>query len=152
MERLLKIGAGLGLLWYGVLRGARGLVVGVQSYSFRGLSLTDGTVSFYLNILVKNPLVVGLTLKGVVGDVYIQGQRVGKVNTAYDYYLAGGKTHIIPVVVDLQLSGLGQAAILNIQSGDVRSLTIGFDGKLFIGNYYVGIPLRLDLNYNDLVQ
>ncbi len=150
--RLLKIVTGAALLYYAILRGARGLVVGVKSYSFRGIDLNNGTVSFFLNILVKNPLVVGLTLKGVKGNVYIQGQNVGQVNTRYDYYLSGGHTHIIPVIVNLQLAGLGQAAILNIQSGDVRTLTIGFDGKLFIGDYNIGVPLQLTLDYNDLVK
>lgn len=146
---LLKIGAGIGLLWYGILRGAKALVVKVHSYSFRSVNLTDGTVSLDLNILLKNPLLVGLTVKGIQGDLYIQGHKSGVVNTVYDYYIAGGKTHIIPVVVNLVASEVLQAAIKNIQSGDIKTLTMAFDGKLYVGQYHVGIPLQFELDYND---
>lgn len=147
-----KILIGGGLLWFGILRGARGLVAKVHSYSFRGIDVNSGTVSLNLNVMVKNPLLVGLTLKGVVGDVYVQGVKVGGVNTTMDYYLAGGKTHILPVVVNLQMGGLGQAALMNIESGNIQNLTIAFNGKLLIGNYGVGVPLQLDLDYNDLTK
>ena len=151
MERLVKVGLGLSLLYYGVLRGAKGLKVRIYSYSFQSVSISDMTASLNLNLSIKNPLLVGLTIKGVQGDVYAQGQKVGTVNTTYDYYLAGGKTHVLPVVVNLDLSNAGQAALLNIQSGDIRTLTIRFDGKLFAGKYNVGVPLRFELDYNDLV-
>lgn len=150
MEKLLKIGLGFGLLWYGVLRGAKGLVVRIYNYSFRSVSLTDGTVSLNLNLLIKNPLLVGLTIKNVTGDVYVQGQRVGYVNTSYDYYIAGGKTHILPVIVNLQMGDLLQSALLNIQSGDIRTLTVAFNGKLYVSNYSVPVPLQFDFDYNDL--
>lgn len=152
MNRLVKIGVGLGLLWYGLLRGAKGLVVRLDSYSFRSISTADMTASLNLNLSIKNPLLVGLTIKGVQGDVFAQGQKVGYINTTYDYYLAGGKTHILPVVVNLNMSNVGQAALLNIQSGDVRTLTIAFDGKMFVGKYNVSIPLRFKLDYDDLTK
>lgn len=150
IRSIAKIGLGLGLLWYGILRGAKGLIVKVSSYSFRHIDITTGTVSLNLNIMIKNPLLVGLTLKGVSGNVYIQGVNVGGVNTTIEYYLSGGRTHIVPIVVNLNVLDLGQAALLNIQTGDISTLTIAFDGKLYIGKYGVAIPLQLDLGYNDL--
>ena len=76
VERLVKIGLGLGLLWYGVLRGAKGLVVRIKDYSFYGVNLDTMTVSLQFNLLIKNPLLVGLTIKGIAGDVFAQGQQV----------------------------------------------------------------------------
>lgn len=152
MREYLKIGLGLGLLWYGVLRGAKALVVRVQSYSFRTLSLTDGTVSLNLNLLVKNPLFVGVTIKGITGEVYAQGQKIGYVNTNLDYFLGGAKAHIIPVVVNLQFTDVMRAALLNVQSGDVRTLTVAFDGKLFVGQKNIGIPLQFEFDYKDIVS
>ena len=140
------------MVWFGVLRGARALVVKVYNYSFRSVNISDMTVSLNLNFLVKNPLFVGLTLKSIQGDVYIQGQHVGYVNTTVNYYLSGGHTHIIPVVVNLQVGSLGQAALMNIQTGDIRTLTIAFDGKMYVGSQNVGIPLQIDLDYNSLVK
>ncbi len=151
MSRWLKIGLGAVMLYYAVLRGAKGLVVRVNSYSFRSIDLVNNTVSLNLNISIKNPLLVGLTIKGIEGDVYAQGHKVGNVDTRYDYYIAGGRTHILPVVVNLNMSDVGTAAMLNIQSGDVRTLTIAFNGKLKVGSKYeVSVPLQLDLDYNDL--
>lgn len=152
MSRWLKIGLGAVMLYYAVLRGAKGLVVRVNSYSFRSIDLVNSTVSLNLNISIKNPLLVGLTIKGIEGDVYAQGHKVGNVDTRYDYYIAGGRTHILPVVVNLNMSDVGTAAMLNIQSGDVRTLTIAFNGKLNVGSKYeVSVPLQLDLDYNDLI-
>lgn len=150
IERLVKIGLGAGLLWYGVLRGAKGLVVRIHSYSFQSVSISNMTASLNLNLSIKNPLLVGITIKGIQGDVFAQGEKIGQINTAYNYYLAGGKTHVLPVAVTLDLSSVGQAALLNIQSGDIRTLTIAFSGKLYAGKYNVGVPLKFELDYNDL--
>lgn len=150
--RIIKIGIGAAFLWYGILRGAKALVVGVRDFSFRGVNIESGNVSLNLNFLIKNPLLVGITLKAIRGDVYMQGQKVGYINTTIDYYLSGGHTHIIPVVVNLNVSELGQAAILNIQSGDIRTLTVAFDGKIYVGSREIGIPVDITLDYRDLVK
>lgn len=152
MSSLSKILFGASCLWFAVLRGARALSVKIYNYSFRSVSLTDMTVSLNLNFLVKNPLFVGLTIKSIQGDVYIQGENVGYVNTTINYYLSGGHTHVIPVIVNLDLSSVGTAAMLNIQSGDVRTLTIAFDGKMYVGEKSVEIPLKIDLDYNSLTK
>lgn len=152
MEKWVKIGLGLALLYYGVLQGARGLVIGVQNFAFKSIDFVSSTVSLYLNLRIKNPLLVGLTIKGVQGDVYAQGKKVGYVNTTYDYYLGGGRTHIVPVIVNLQMQEVGQAALLNIQSGDIRTLQIAFDGKVYVGDWNIGIPLQIELDYNDLMK
>ncbi len=152
LNKVGKIGLGLSLLWLGVLRGAKGLVVRISNYTFRSIDLTNNTVSLNLNLSIKNPLLVGLTIKGIDGEVYAQGHKVGGVNMAYDYYLAGGHTHVLPVIVNLDMSDIGTAALLNMQSGDVRTLTIAFNGKLMVGKWGVGVPLQLELDYNDLTQ
>ena len=152
MREWAKIIIGLGLLYYGVLRGAKSLIIKVKSYSFAGIDVASGTVSLYLNLLIKNPLVVGVQIKGAIGDVYVQGHKVGYVNMSYDYYLAGGHTHILPVVVNLNMGDVAQGALMNIQSGDIRNLTISFDGKVYAGKYSVGIPVQFDLDYNDLTK
>ena len=152
MREWAKILFGLGLLYYGVLRGAKSLIVKVKSYSFAGVDIANGTVQLYLNLLIKNPLVVGVQIKGAIGDVYVQGHKVGYVNMSYDYYLAGGHTHILPVVVNLSMGDVAQGALLNIQSGDIRNLTIAFDGKVYAGKNMIGIPVQFELDYNDFTK
>lgn len=152
MDKWLKIGLGVGLLWYGVLRGASAIVVKVQDYMLRTFNIQNKTVSVSINFYIKNPLFVGVTLNNIVGDVYIQGVNVGAVNQDLNYFIAGGKTHIIPVIVDLQLSSLSEAVWRNIESGDVHTLTVDFDGKLYVGKYNVGVPVEVNLDYNDLFK
>ena len=146
-----KIAIGAGLLYYGVLRGAKGLKVQMYSYEFKGVDVLNNTIQLDLNILVKNPLLVGLLLKSVQGDVYVQGIKAGYVNTQLNYTISGGRTHILPIVVNLRISDLGQAIIANIQSGNVQSLSVKFDGRLYVGDYGVSIPLQIEKGYNDLV-
>ena len=152
MEKTLKIIAGAALIWFGVLRGASAMVVGIRSWVLKRIDAIAGEMTVVLNFMIKNPLFVGLTLKGVEGSIYIQGKKVGTIDHPMDYYLSGGHTHVIPVSVDLDLHDLGQAAILNIQSGDVRTLTVAFTGKLFVGAHSVGVPVEVSLNWNDLTR
>lgn len=142
--------AGAALLWYAVLRGARGLKIGVDSYSFEGLDLNSGTAKLNINVRIKNPLVVGVTIKGITGDVYAQGEKIGYVNTTYNYYLSGGHTHILPVVVNIQFGGAWAAIKANINSGDFKTITVAFDGKVQVGN--MNLPLKFELDYNDLTK
>ena len=150
MERWLKICAAFGLAWWGVLRGVNALMVGVKSWQFRGIDLTNGYVDFTINFLIKNPLIVGLTLNRIYGDLFMQGQKVGYINSTYNYYLSGGRTHQIPVGVRIKISQLGAAALANIQSGDIKSLTIAFDGEILIGSAGVPIPINWSTDYEEL--
>lgn len=152
---LIKVGkilGGVGLLYFGVLRGAKGLKFGLQSYSFEKVDLTNMTINLRLNIQIKNPLLVGLTIKGVIGDVYAQGVKIGAVNTKYNYYIAGGKTHVLPVVVNLSMANIGEAAVQNILSGDIKTLNVAFNGKVLVGKYEVGVPVKFGFDYKDLTE
>lgn len=150
MDKTVKILFAGAFLWWGFFRAANSLIVGIKSWSFRALDLTTGTVDITLNFLIKNPLFFGITLKAIYGDVYVQGQKVGEISTTYNYYLSGGHTHQIPVIVRLNLAGLGQAALMNIQSGDVRTLTLAFDGRLVAGSAGVAVPINIAYNWEDL--
>ena len=150
MNNAVKIFGGLALLWYGVFRGASAMIVAVRSWRFNSIDIANRTVFIDLNMLVKNPLFIGMTLNSIVGDVYIQGKNVGGINTTLNYFLSGGHTHIVPVSVGLDLHDISDAAILNIQSGDIRTLTVAFDGKLYVGKSNIGIPVQVMLDYNDL--
>ena len=152
MANAAKILGGAALLWWGVLRGASALMVGIKSWAFRGIDISNMNVDLTLNFMIKNPLFIGLTLKGIYGDVYVQGHKVGQVSTSYNYYLSGGRTHIIPVLVTLNMASVGQAAMENIQSGNVQTFTIAFDGRLLIGKAGVPVPVQVNYNWGDLTK
>lgn len=138
--------------WYGVLRGAKALFVGVTGFHFSSIRLSEYEATFVLDFVIKNPLFVGLVLDKIVGDVYIQGIKCGRVDNLYQYYVAGGKTHKIPVVVTLDLTNLSQAVIANIISGDVNTLTVSFNGSVSVGEKGLfAIPLQIDLGLKELM-
>lgn len=150
-ERLGYIVIGAALLYYSVLRGVNALAVWLAKYEFVSVSLTQKTIRFRLYFAIKNPLLVGLKLRLIEGDVYVQGVKIGSTNMAYDYYLAGQKTHVIPVELECSMQGLTEAAITNLQTGDPRTLTISFVGHIGVGDsYVVRLPIEKTLNWEDL--
>lgn len=152
MNKWVKIAAGAGLIWYGVLRGAQALVVGIRDYYISGVDIANRTVKVTLNVFIKNPLFVGLKLNSISGEVYMQGIGVGSVDMQYNYFLSGRSTHVIPITVELNAHGMTEALLANIQTGDIKTLSASFDGKLYIGKYNVGVPVRLGVNYDDIVK
>ena len=146
-----KIIGGLAIVWYAVLRGASALAVGIKGWALNGVDLDSKKIGITLQFAIANPLFIGLTIRGIQGDVYVQGQKVGSVDNTYDYFLAGRHTHIIPVLVQLDSTALGQAAIANIKTGNVRTLTIAFNGKLLVGSASVPVPIQITYDWGDLV-
>lgn len=151
MDNAVKIGVGLGFIWIAIRVAINNLVVGVQKVLLAGLNIEQGIVQLQVNVSIKNPLPIGVTVKDVVGDVYLQGVKVGVVKTAFDYYLGGSKVHVLPVIVTLTASGVGQALWKNIQTGDVKNLVIDFDGKIKVTDVNIGVPLQFSLKWEDIV-
>lgn len=147
---IFKIGLGLGCLYFAVVRAARGLIVGLQSYYLQTIDLANKVVQLKLNLQIRNPFLIGVKIRNIVGDLYIQGKKVGGVNTTLDYYIAGGKTHVLPVVVNLNTESAGQAIWTNILSGDINALTIAFNGKLYVSRFNIAVPLQIEYNVKDL--
>lgn len=150
MNNITKIAIGGLALWYFVLRGASAVITKLKSYSIRYIDLTNKQLDINLSFYIKNPLFVGIELKKISGDIYIQGNKCGMIDTQLDYYLSGLHTHIIPIVANLDIEDLGQSVITNIQSGNVRTLTIAFNGAIHVGEYGIPIPLEITLDWNDL--
>ena len=150
VRQITKIALGVTLLWYGVLRGARALVVMLKSWSLVYVDITDMTAKIVLYFLIQNPLVIGLKLKGIVGDVYVQGQNVGHIEHYYNYYLSGLKSHVIPVETILDLDIFGVTMLQNIQAAAVGDIEIAFDGKILVGKYNVPIPVKIERIWGEL--
>ena len=151
MNDLAKIGIGCGLLWLGIMGVIRNIGVTLKSYAFKSVDLTNNTVLLVLNLAIKNPLLFGVTVHSVEGKVSMQGREVGYVNTIFDYYLSGAAEHVLPITVNLYIGDVSMAAMDNIASGDVRTLNIGFDGKVKIGKKGMfSVPVKIELGYNDL--
>lgn len=140
-----------GLLYYGVLRGANALMVGVRSYGLKSVDVADGTITLQVNFVIKNPLWVGIRLRSIDGDVFIQGVKCGVVDMHYDYYMSGNRTHTIPVLVTVDTSNLGQAVLANISTGNIRALTVDFDGGVTVGKSdLLRLPIKKTLTWEDI--
>lgn len=147
----LKILAAAAALYYLVLRGARALIVEVGNYSVHSVDLLNERITLRINFLINNPLLVGITLKGIDGDIYVQGVRTGRVNMKYDYYLSGRHAHSIPVLVELSTSQMTDAIIANIKTGNINTLTIAFDGGIIVSDSLVRIPVNKVLTWSDIM-
>ena len=144
---------GAALLYYRVLRGASALYVGIKNYRFGSISLANNTAEFIITFLLNNPLYVGLRLKAISGDIYIQGIKCGTINANYDRYLAGRHAWNVAVPITIDLGQLASAVVENISTGNINTLTISFDGAIVIGGTgLVRIPFSKTLSYDDLTK
>lgn len=147
----IKIGLAAGLLYYTVLRGASALMVGIRSYGLKGVDVAAGTITLQVNFVIKNPLFVGIRLRSIDGEIFIQGVKCGVVDMRYDYYVSGRHTHTIPVLITVDTRNLGQAIINNIATGDIRTLVVDFDGGVTVGKSdLLRIPIKKTLNWEDI--
>lgn len=151
MNSWAKIGLGLGAAYLAYRMAIKELVVGVQKVSLYGLNLEKGIAAIQLNVEMYNPLPVGVTVRDIVGKVYASGVQIGTVNTTLNYFLGGERRHILPVIVNLYASGMGEALWKNIQTGNVNNLIIDFDGKVRATKLNIGVPLDLSFNWKDII-
>ncbi len=150
MKNITKIAIGGALVWYFILRGASAVITKLKSYSIRSIDIANRELDINLSFYIHNPLFVGIELKKISGDIYIQGNKCGEIDTQLDYFLSGLHTHIVPVVANLDMKDLSQSIITNIQTGDIRTLTIAFNGAIHVGKYGIPIPVEKTLDWNDL--
>lgn len=151
MNSWTKIGLGIGCLWLAAKIAMRNLVVGVQKVTLRSIDVNAGTTSVNLYLTIQNPLPFGVRLNKLVGDLYAQGTKVGYINTQFDYLLGGERTHAIPVVVNLSFEGVTRALWDNIQTGNVSTLKIDFNGSLYVTKANIAVPLDLTFDWKDIV-
>ena len=148
MRNIIKIVGGFALLWYGILRGASAMIVKLYSWSLNNINFDDHTLEIQLNIFVKNPLWVGLTIEGIKGDVYLNGEKVGYISQELQYYLSGGNTHIIPLVVNVSANAGVNAFWQNISTGAGDKYIFAFDGNIYVGSKGVGVPVQFSFNWD----
>lgn len=150
MNKTGKILLVCGLLYYTIARGVNALDISIRGAQFGGLDLTKKEVQVKLFFYIKNPLLIGIKLRGITGDVYMQGLKVGYVNSSYDYFLSGGRTQTVPVTVTCNIASLSEAMIANIQSGNIQTLTVAFDGYITAGKNGVALPIQKTIGWNEI--
>ena len=150
INKIGRIVLGCTLLWYGVLRGAKALVVMLKGWQLVNVNIADMTATMLLRFVIKNPLVIGIKLKGIIGDVYVHGQKIGTIEHYYDYYLSGMKAHVIPVETTIYGDVLGVTMLQNLQASIANDVEFAFVGKILVGDYGLSIPVRIERNWGDI--
>ena len=54
--------------------------------------------------------------------------------------------------MNLSIANIGEAAVQNILSGDIKTLNVAFNGKVLVGKYEVGVPVKFGFDYKDLTE
>lgn len=147
-SKAITIIAGIALLFFGVLRGATALSVSLYQWGVKNVNIADMTADLVFKMLIKNPLLVGVRLKGIQGDVYINGKQSGAVNNVYDYQLSGMKSHVIPITVEIFGTELISVIANNLQQSLDKDINVRFNGKIMVGN--ISIPVDITRNLKEL--
>lgn len=135
-------------LWYLILRGVNAVKVTFDSVSI-GTPSADG-INMSLSVLIHNPLLVSLTIQNITGDVYVQDILAAKVDTPVNQRLSAMETNRVYANFALDTVSLGKALGRNIQTGDINSLTLYFDGYVTVNG--IDIPVSRTFLLGDLLQ
>lgn len=141
-KRIIWIAAIAAGAYYIVLRRAKALITNIRSWRFSHIDINTGLIYINLNFTIQNPLNVGLTLRGVHGDVFVNGILAGRINNEYKFYLTSEKTSVLPVQVALNMSMLTEALLHGLQNGE--NISLAFNGNMYIGSLRVAVPVQIE--------
>lgn len=147
-SKAITIIAGIALLFFGVLRGATALSISLYQWGVKNMNAMDMTADVVFKLLIKNPLLVGVRLRGIMGDVYINGKKAGEIHNTYDYKLSGMKSHIVPISVEVFGTDMISVLLSNLQQSLDQDIDVRFDGKVMVGN--ISIPIDITRNIKEL--
>ena len=133
------------LLYFGVLRGAKAIVAGIESWGYNSMDFGNGVLNMNINLRINNPLLVGLTITGVRGDVYLNGVKAGYVDNRGEFYLPARKMSIFPIVISVSLGDLSRSLLTSLQTG-ARDMVVAFNGDIYVNN--IAIPIQSDYKVN----
>ena len=151
------VAGAIALLVYDLIRGYKALRITLSKYEITKLNL-DGTLGMSLYFDITNPLLIGVTLRGIEGTLVAENYGsepvvIGTVRNRYNYFIRGKARHIIKATVNLDTVSAAQQLIANIQSGDVNNLLITFSGSIAFGkNTEVSIPISRRMSLTEFLK
>lgn len=144
------LGGAAALYWW-IYRGYKALVMRFDSISFGYVDLSANTVTVYLNLVLRNPLLADLYLNKISGQLYLQDVLVSDMDTPLQMTIGGRKLIRVGIPIKCDMSGLSDAVKKNILSGDIRNLTVKFDGIIDMGQKVsVPLPIHIFKDWEDL--
>ena len=134
----------LGVLIYDTSRSYKSLEVDIAGYKVYDVNFGANSATLQINLRIKNPLLLGVTLYSLVGGVSIDGIHVADVDKVYDYYVRGKRTHIIPIVCKCDIMSVAQVFARMLAGND--SMALQFNGELRLGkNGVVSLPVNVGM-------
>lgn len=103
-----------------------------------------GLVELTIDIMIKNPTPVSLTVQSVKGDVFLNGKRVGYIKTKVYQTLSSSavSTIHIPVILDAMATS-GNILGNLIRGNEFENYTLLAKTEITV----VNIPVRVNFNY-----
>lgn len=148
------------IIWLGVIAGVYALVTRVRwvinnlSWRFAGLAIIasnneTNSCTVDLRLQLRNISSLSVRLNSIVGDIYMQGVKVGEISQAYNQIITKRSISVVDIVFELYWKGVAEAVKANILSGDIRNLNFQFMGYLEAE----GRKIRIDkvITYQELV-
>ena len=142
-----------------LLLGISGLVyytrrtVNAIKVTFESLKVQEvriDNVVFQVSVLFNNPLFVDVTLDTFYGEIYMMGKHIAHVESPLEQVLVKHTSSSLAFYFKATIEQLGEALFDNIQTGDVKTLTIQFDGNLQVNG--VLVPVKKTFTYDDLFK
>ena len=136
------------VLWFGFLRGVKAAKVTFDRLRIIGV----GVSSILLQIAVKvsNPTLLDLVVQNIRGDVYIQGIPVAVVNYPVNQRIRPFASSVFRIQIEAFSDKIGEAVWANIQTGDIKSLNVKFDGFVTIKD--IDIPISRTFTYEEIFR
>ena len=141
---LLLLGAGL---WFMARRTVNNVSVRFERLRFAGF--TANGVNLEAVLLIHNPLLADVSVSNIVGDLYVMDRHCAVIDYPINQVLAAKKTNRFSVLLNLNTQQLGQALWDNIQTGDIKTLTVLLDGYVTVGG--IRIPVNRQFVISDFV-
>lgn len=151
--------AGAGILFaYNIIRGYNALRIILSSCEITKIDLSSSTLGMTLYFDITNPLLLGVTLREISGELTATNYGnepvvIGTVYNRYNYYIRGNARHIIRAEVKINTKSVVQQLLANIKSGDVNNLLINYKGTLKFGSTTeIPIPINKNMTLQELVK
>lgn len=141
---------GAGVVYYYFLRGARALRFGIKNFGL--VSFTDSNATFEIRFYIYNPLLVDIFCRTVSGDIRLMGVKVGEIDYPINQTIQARSLNYVPVQFTVSIADLTEGLWQYIQTGNVSTLIIEFDGQVVVGrDKQVTVPIRKTVTWGDLV-
>lgn len=149
------------IVWLGIIAGVYLIasrvsrVVRNLAWRFTGVSVIasnneTNSATVRVGLQLRNSTPVSVLLNSIVGEIYIQGVRVGSVNQAYNMVIQRESITNLDIIFELFWSGVAQAIKTNVLSGDIRNLKFQFVGYLEVEGHKIN--LNQVITFQDLVE